>query len=168
MRHANAMMFSQWPITSASLLLVVPLVLGCSSQAVKVPESSEATQSSAAESSEFTDQSQTAIRPQSGSDLVGGTDSADQEATSGAPLSDADLIRETFGAKSGRDVAPVEVAAEVEPASDDQPASDVRRPRSLFRSLGRALQKGVTDATAGSPADSDDPSSATAEPENPE
>ncbi len=69
---------------------------------------------------------------------------AEQAADAGAPLSDADLAAQAFATE--------------EPADDrsgtaaDEPA--VSPPRSLFRSIGRALQKGVTDATRGGAASS--------------
>jgi len=57
------------------------------------------------------------------------------ESSAEPALSDEELVRETFGNEARQ------------PATlDDDPADAPEPPRSFFRSLGRALQQGATDA----------------------
>ena len=140
MRHVDAMMFSRW--TVASVLMVAPLVVGCGA---KTGTEQDTPHSSASQ------------QPLTAS-------SVDASPGLGSPI---DL--ESPGRQPPAD-PPVSAANAVadKPAAETPTVVISDGPRSLFRSIGRALKKGVTDA-AGATSDpsNDTPESVESEPTDP-
>lgn len=138
MRHVDAIMFSRW--TVASVFMVTPLVVGCGAKTDTVQDAPP----SSASQQQFT------------------TPSVDASADSGSPIdpeipgrqapSDA-AVSDTIAAEDKPDAeAPLKVD------SDGDGSNEADRPRSLFRSIGRALQRGITDAAGATSESSNDAS----------
>jgi hypothetical protein len=140
MRHVDAMMFSRW--TVAIVLMVAPLVVGCGAKTgteQDTPHSSASQQPLTAPSVDASPGLSSPID----SEFPGRQPPADP------PISAANSVTDKPFAE-----APTEVI------SDGDGPNEADRPRSLFRSIGRALKKGVTDAASATSESSNDTSEA--------
>ena len=145
MRHVKARMLSRWIVVS--VLLLTPFVGGCSPNTETEQDALSGASPSSVPPHRVESEQQTTPGPVALSESDG--TSALGQPSADAPLSDADLVRETFGSETLKGATP-------DVAADGDPLKEVERPRSLFRSLGRALQQGVTDATRASSGSSND------------
>ncbi|HJN08781.1 MAG TPA: hypothetical protein QF564_08815 [Pirellulaceae bacterium] len=148
MRHVDAMMFSRW--TVASVLMVAPLVVGCGAKTgteQDTPHSSASQQPLTASSVDAS--------PGLGSPID--LESPGRQPPADPPVSAANAVADKPAAETPTVVI-----------SDGDGPNEADRPRSLFRSIGRALKKGVTDA-AGATSDpsNDTPESVESEPTDP-
>ena len=148
MRNVDAMIFSRWAV--ASFFMVAPLVVGCGAKTDTVQDGLPSSASP-----QLPDARSVDALPDSGSPVDLGRSGGHAPADS--PPSDANAVADE----------PV-----ADGPTDDVPAGDgsdeANRPRSLFRSIGRALQKGVTDAAgATSDASNDASESGESEPTDP-
>ena len=145
MRHVDAKMFSRW--TVASVFMVTPLVVGCGAKTDTALDALPASASQQQLTAPNVDASPDSGRP-FGQEVPG------RQAPIHAPISDA---------IGGVDKPDAESLTEVDPDGDGSNEAD--RPRSLFRSIGRALQRGVTDAGGATSSESSNDASESVESE---
>ena len=131
MRHVNIMVFTRWGMIV--VMLLAPVVLGCNAR------TESASEPNAVEPVAAPPMQPAAAEASTPPVDDGSLERHAAEVPPSRPLSDADLVRETFGTDAPAEVFEEPDVAAVEP-------DETERPRSLFRSIGRALQKGVTDA----------------------
>lgn len=137
MRITGPMDFASWILPA--LLLVVPLGLGCSKAD---PASDPIPQGIDQAADQQVDRGATST-PARQPDLAAQPDQA--ETLPAFPGSDA---------TAGSDGVATPPATTPDDAAVAEPVEEVERPKSLFRSIGRALRKGATDAvTSGDPAE---------------